>query len=97
MKDPMLQAAAEALRDHPDHLRWMSYADDEMARLRDLAGLPVPEGYAGGLPQYPPAASKRAQDIRRQVERRMAGCLSPTDRHVVESVLDDILTASEAA
>lgn len=54
IKDPMLHAAAEALREHPDHMRWLSYADAEMQRLRDLAGLPTPTGYAQGEPVYPP-------------------------------------------
>jgi hypothetical protein len=90
MKDPMLQAAAEALRDHPDHLRWMSYADDELARLRERAGLPTPNGYAQGMPQYPTPTSAKAQDIRRQVESRMGGRFSPGDRLAVESVLDEI-------
>ena len=53
LTDPMLHAAAEALRDHPDHLRWLSYADDEMTRLRDLCGLSTPTGYAQGKPNYP--------------------------------------------
>ncbi len=53
IKDPMLHAAAEVLYEHPDHLRWLSYADDEMARLRELCGLPTPTGYAQGVPNYP--------------------------------------------
>ncbi len=91
MKDPMLQAAAEALRDHPDHMRWMSYADDELARLRGVCGLSTPAGYSQGKPNYPPTASQRAQEIRRAVEERMNGRFSQTDREAVESVLDDIL------
>ncbi len=91
MKDPMLQAAAEALRDHPDHMRWMSYADDELARLRGVCNLPPPDGYSQGVPNYPTTSSERAQEIRRAVEERMNGRFSLTDRAAVESVLDDIL------
>lgn len=54
LTDPMLFAASEALREHPDHLRWLSYADTELARLRDLCGLATPTGYAQGKPNYPP-------------------------------------------
>jgi hypothetical protein len=93
MRDPMLQAAAEVLRDHPDHMRWMSYADDEMARLRDGLGLPTPTGYALGMPNYP-APSSRAREIREEVERRMGGAFSQRDAHVVESVLEEIIDES---
>ncbi len=91
LTDPMLAAAAEALRDHPDHLRWLGYADHELARLRGVCGLPAPAGYSGGLPNYPPAGTARAQQIRSEVEKRMNGRFSPNDRIALESVLDELL------
>lgn len=87
--DPMLQAAAEGMR--PDHLRWLSYADAELARLRDAMNLPTPNGYSVGLPNYETGASERAQQMVRDVELRMAGRFSPSDRIAVAEVLDDIL------
>lgn len=53
IKDPMLHAASEALREHPDHMRWLLYADAELHRLREQVGLPTPSGYAQGEPVYP--------------------------------------------
>jgi hypothetical protein len=57
LRDPMLHAAAEGMG--PDHLRWLSYADEELHRLREAAALPTPTGYAAGRPQYPPPAPRR--------------------------------------
>ena len=96
MIDPMLNAAAEALLGHPDHLRWLSYADAEMKRLRDGLGLPTPAGYSGGMPNYATDASPRAQELRGEVERRLGGRLSPTHRVAVESVLDEIIAEAVA-
>lgn len=51
--DPMLRAAAaEAGGLGADTLRWMGYADQELARLRRYEGLPLRPGYALGRPQY---------------------------------------------
>lgn len=97
IKDPMLHAAAEVLvGEHPDHMRWLRYADEELARLRGLCGLPTPTGYSLGKPDYPPvsAYSAQAQEIRRAVEERMNGRFSLFDRAAVESVLDEILADS---
>lgn len=97
MKDPMLQAAAEALRDHPDHLRWMSYADDDLDRLRALLGLPRPSGYNCGSPTYPSPASDQAKQMRAQIETRMEGRFPPSDRVAVEAVLDEIIAEQSDA
>lgn len=55
LRDPMLHAAAEGMG--PDHLRWLSYADDELHRLRVALGLSTPTGYAAGRPSYPSVQS----------------------------------------
>lgn len=95
LKDPMLHAAAEGIASD-DHLRWMEYADQELARLRQRLGLPNPTGYSCGLPNYDVSGSERAQHVRREVERAMRGQFSPTDRVAVERVLDEIFAENEA-
>lgn len=53
LTDPMLVAVAASGADmDPDALRWLGYADQELTRLREAAGLDVRPAYAGGRPQY---------------------------------------------
>lgn len=91
LTDPMLQAAAEGIAS-PDHLRWMQYADEELARLRDRCDLPTPSGYSCGLPNYDTAASSKARMIVAEVEQSMHGRFSPSDRVAVTEVIDKIIT-----
>lgn len=95
IKDPMLHAAAEGIASH-DHLRWLSYADDELRRLRERLGLPTPTGYAQGLPNYAIPASARAVKIVTEVEERAGGRFSPNDRRAVAEVIDELLAEAEA-
>ncbi len=88
LTDPMLCAAAEALRGHPDHLRWLEYADAEMARLRLICGLPIPSGYSQGVPNYEVPSSGRAKELRSYAEQRAGRCFSAVDREAVERALD---------
>jgi hypothetical protein len=94
LRDPMLRAAAEGVQG-VDYLRWLGYADDEMARLRDRLGLPVPSGYSQGKPNYQ-TASNRAQAIREEVERRMGGTFLARDREAIESVVEELITEAAA-
>lgn len=51
--DPMLLAATAAWTNARfDALRWMGYADQELARLREELGLPTKPPYAVGRPTY---------------------------------------------
>lgn len=88
--DPMLQAAAEGIASD-DHLRWLSYADRELRRLRDLLGLPTPAGYSNGEPAYDSGASARARQLRVRTETLMAAPLAPTARVAVERAFDTLL------
>ncbi len=83
LQDPMLHAASEALREHPDHLRWLGYADAEMARLRGLLDLTC-TGYAAGEAQYtaPPALR-----LTEQTNVDIAGVIDALER--VLAGLDD--------
>lgn len=90
IKDPMLHAAAEGLTD-ADHLRWLSYADDELARLRDAVRLPTPRGYNAGLPDYEVVVSAKARGMIRDVENRCGGRLSPNDFRAWAEVIDGVL------
>jgi hypothetical protein len=96
IKDPMLFAASEGIAS-PDHLRWLSYADAELARLRERLGLPTPKGYNNGEPNYSTEASAEAVRLVFDIERRANGQFRPDDRRAVAEVIDEILTEARAA
>lgn len=91
LKDPMLHTAAEGIAS-PDHLRWLSYADDELARLRERLDLPTPSGYSQGIPNYLVSSSAKARSMVAQVEERMGGRFAPDARRAWAEVLDEILS-----
>lgn len=90
LRDPMLAAAAEGIASH-DHLRWLTYADDELHRLRERLDLPTPTGYSQGRPNYACEASAPARALVEEVESRMGGRFSSNDFRAVASVIEDIL------
>lgn len=94
LKDPMLHAAAEGIAS-PDHLRLLSYADDELARLRDRLNLPTPSSYSQGRPNYAINASPKALMMVAAVEERSGGRFAPSDARAIAEVFDEVLTAVE--
>ena len=94
IKDPMLQAAAEGIASD-DHLRWLSYADDELARLRDRLDLPTPSGYSQGLPNYTAQVSTKACAIVADIEQRAGGVFASRDRFAIAEVIDELLTEAK--
>lgn len=66
--DPMLRAAAAEARGlGADTLRWMGYADQELAHLRRSLSLPLHPGYAAGRPQYKGNVVERVAQVMHEV------------------------------